>query len=142
MIGIELARALHAAGVRWDPLPGDRFVIPDRHMDDDIFVVSTMVVDVHDLPDGRIVRFNGTVEWALDTIEQSATLWLPTETQLRDLLGGTFQQLDRRDGRFSVHLRIAERDIVIEGADAEDAYGRALLHLATGTHPRAATEPG
>lgn len=40
VISLELARQLRAAGVRWDLAPGDKFVLPDRGMDDDVFVIS------------------------------------------------------------------------------------------------------
>lgn len=132
MISVELAAELRDAGVRWDPEPGDRFVIPGRQMDDEIFVVSTMVIDVAEAPAGPIIRFNGTVEWAIDSILQSETLWIPTESQLRNLLGGAFRDLSRLNGRYEVGLRVMDRDVRISGDDAEDAYANALLFLATG----------
>ncbi|WP_298330997.1 hypothetical protein [Haloactinopolyspora sp.] len=130
MLTIELARKLREAGLRWDPEPGDRFVLPDRGMDDEVFVVSHMVVDVHDFPDGRVLGFNGTVEWALDSIEKDSALWLPSETQLRELLGGAFVELNRDGEAYRVTLDIAGRRHVVVGDDAEEAYGKALLHLA------------
>jgi hypothetical protein len=132
MISVELARQLREAGVRWEPRAGDHFVLPDRGMDDEVFVVSTMVVDVHDFPSGRVIGFNGTVEWALDSVEKDAALWLPTEAQLRELLGGAFSRLIRQDGEFVVVLDIDGREIVKGASSAEEAYGRALLYLAAG----------
>lgn len=132
MISIEMARALREAGVRWDPRAGDRFVVPDRQMDDDVFVVSEMVIDVHDAPAGRIIRFNGTVEWALDSIQQAETLWLPSESQLRTLLGGTFRQLTRVDGGFQVRITLSGNDVEITADEPEEAYARALLLLLSG----------
>jgi len=52
MIDLKVARELRAAGLAWNPLPGDRFVVPDRGMDEEVFVVSNMVVEIHDLPGG------------------------------------------------------------------------------------------
>ncbi|TDE07913.1 pilus assembly protein CpaE [Jiangella asiatica] len=132
MISVELARKLREAGLRWDPEPGDRFVIPNRGMDDDVFVVSQMVVDVHDFPTGRVLGFNGTVEWALDSVEQDVALWLPGESRLRELLGGTFVGLNRVEGGYRVTLEVSGHRIDIEDELAEEAYGKALLYLATG----------
>ena len=56
-------------------------------MDDDVFVLSDMTVEVHDLPSGRVIGFNGTTEWALDEVAQRDALWIPREDQLRELLG-------------------------------------------------------
>lgn len=132
MVSIELARRLRAAGVRWEPAPGDRFILPDRDMDDDVFVLSHMTIDVHDFPTGRVIGFNGTVEWALDSIEQEAALWLPSEDQLRERLGGAFVQLVRDAAGFRVRLELDGRSTEVIADEAAEAYGRALLFLATG----------
>lgn len=132
MISLELAKRLRAAGVRWEPSPGDKFVLPDRGMDDDVFVLSHMVIDVHDFPSGRVIGFNGTVEWALDSVEQEAALWLPNEEQLRELIGGAFVQLTRSDGSYRVTLDVAGRRVEIDDENPADAYGRALYYLAAG----------
>jgi len=132
MIPITLAQELRDAGLRWSPEAGDRFVIPNPEMRDEVFVVSTMVVDVYDFPTGQVLGFNGTVEWALDSIERDKALWLPSETQLRERLGGTFCRLEPFDGGYRVTMQVAGRDVAIEGGTVEIAYGRALLHLATG----------
>ena len=133
MISVELARKLRESGLRWEPRPGDRFVIADRGMDDEVFVVSQMVVDVHEFPaGGKVLGFNGTVEWALDSVEQDAALWLPGESRLRELLGGAFVRLDRSGDGFRVTLEVAGRRVEIDDDQAEEAYGKALLYLATG----------
>ncbi len=132
MISIELAKRLRAAGVRWEPAPGDRFVLPDRDMDEDVFVLSHMTIDVHEFPTGRVIGFNGTVEWALDSVEQEVALWLPREAQLRELLGGAFVQLIRRDDGYRVELDVDGQRTAVTADDPEEAYGRALLYLATG----------
>jgi hypothetical protein len=129
VISVELARALRDTGVRWEPEPGDKFVIPDRQMDDEVFVVSTMVIDVHEASAGRIIRFNGTVEWALDSVQQADALWLPSESQLRTLLRGTFRSLRRANGGYRVELEVAGRPLEVSGDDPEEAYARAILHL-------------
>lgn len=107
-------------------------MLPDRGMDDDVFVLSHMTIDVHEFPTGRVIGFNGTVEWALDSVEQEAALWLPNEAQLRELLGGAFVQLARDGGSYQVVLDVGGHRIVVRADDVEEAYGRALLYLATG----------
>lgn len=134
MICLELARKLRDAGLRWSPVPGDRFVVADRDMDDDVFVVSDMTVEVHDLPSGRVIGFNGTVEWALDSVESDEAVWLPRETQLRELLAGTFRELTRTDAGWRVRTEVNGVAHEVEDADAEQAYGLALLQLVESLH--------
>lgn len=129
MISVALARELRDAGLRWVPSSGDRFVIPDRDMDAEVFVLSDMTVDVHDLPHGKVIGFNGTVEWALDSVEADSALWLPRETQLRDLLGGTFRGLDRTEDGWRVRTERNGEPHAVEDRDAEQAYGLAVLNL-------------
>ena len=127
---LELAQRLADAGLAWVPQPGDRFCIPHRDMDDDVFVLSDMTVEVQDLPSGRVIGFNGTTEWALDEVAQRDALWIPRETQLRDLLGDRFLRLEVLGDGFAVTVRGASpgappvREVDI---DAERAYARALL---------------
>ena len=87
MISLDLARQLEDAGVLWVPGDGDRFMVPERDLDDVLFVVSHMVVEVDDSSIGRVLKFNGTTEWALDIVESGVALWLPREGQLRVMLG-------------------------------------------------------
>lgn len=134
MISVELARKLRAVGLRWSPVPGDRFVVTDRDMDDDVFVVSDMTIEVHDLPSGKVIGFNGTVEWALDSVDTTEAVWLPRESQLRELLAGTFRGLERTDDGWLVRSEVNGVAQVVEDADAEQAYGLALLHLLESLH--------
>jgi hypothetical protein len=129
VISVGLARRLREAGLRWKPSPGDRFVVADRGMDADVFVLSDMTVEVHNLPEGQVIGFNGTVEWALDSIEADEALWLPRETQLRELLAGTFRGLERTAAGWRVHTERNGDAHSSEHRDAEEAYGLALLHL-------------
>ena len=115
----------------WTPAAGDRFMVPDRDMDDDVFAVSDMVVEVHELSTGRLLGFNGTTEWALDSIDQREVLWLPREDQLRAMLGEAFVSLQATPGGFVTvidHSHTQQRHIDI---DAECAYARAVLALLT-----------
>ena len=132
MISLNLARQLEDAGVRWIPRDGDRFMVPERDLDDDIFVVSHMVVEADDSPTGRILKFNGTTEWALDSVDQDDAVWLPREHQLRDLLGNTFRALNRPPGGWQVDIEIDGVPRSFAASTAEAAYARALLYLVTG----------
>jgi hypothetical protein len=127
MISRALAERLRLAGLVWEPAPGDRFVIPDRDMDDQVFVVSEMTIEAHDRPTGRVIRFNGTTEWALDTIEAHNVLWLPREDQLRERLGEAFVRLEAVPEGFAVisdHSLAEHRHVA---RDAEEAYAASLL---------------
>jgi hypothetical protein len=131
MIGLTLAKRLRASGLAWIPQPGDRFVVPDRGMDEEVFVVSNMVIEVHDAPTGQIIGFNGTTEWALDSLDQRQVLWLPRENQLRELLDQRFVRLESVTGGFAVVIDLdGERREV--DADGESAYARALLVVMEG----------
>ncbi len=129
MITISTARRLRDAGVRWNPADGDRFVVADRDMDDEVFVLSTMTVEVHDLPQGTVIGFNGTTEWALDSVENRDAVWLPREGQLRELLGATFRSFSRDQDKWRVDFAVAQRAMTVLHEDAEEAYGLALLPL-------------
>jgi hypothetical protein len=132
MISVALARRLRDGGLKWTPASGDRFVVVDRDMDADVFTLSELTVEVHDLPSGQVIGFNGTVEWALDSVEAHTSVWLPSEAQLREHLGNTFRRLVRVDDGWRVELEIAGRSAAVDDADAAEAYGLALLHLVTG----------
>lgn len=127
MIAIDLARQLRDAGLGWDPATGDRFVVLDREMDEQVFLVSEMTVEAHQAPTGRVIRFNGTTEWALDSIEEKQVVWLPREDQLRALLGDRFQRLEQQLEGFVVSTRLGASVRHHRHADAEGAYARALL---------------
>ncbi len=129
MISIDLARRLRSAGLSWTPARGDRFVVPDRDMDEDVFVVSDMVIEVHHGPSGSFMGFNGTTEWALDSIEQYKVLWLPREDQLRELLGDRLLRLERRPSGWDVVTTADGGEQVTSADDVETAYGTALLSL-------------
>lgn len=126
MISLTLALSLRDAGLEWHPSPGDRFVVTRTEMIDDVFYLADMVIEARQLETGTIFAFNGTTEWALDSVTQDATVWLPDEGQLRAALGDRLVSLTR-DGR----------EVVVElddgsthrDADAENAYASALLAI-------------
>jgi hypothetical protein len=129
VIGVQLAQRLREAGLSWKPALGDRFAIPDRDLDDEVFVLSNMTIQVHNVPDGRVIGFNGTTEWALDDVELEEAIWLPREDQLRELLGGTFRGLRRDAAGFEVTMSLLGEERRFEGPSADEAYASALLHL-------------
>ena len=131
----ELAVALRDAGLRWSPAAGDRFVIPQPELDGQVFTLSDMTIEAHEYPTGTILGFNGTTEWALDSVAKDEALWLPREDQLREILGGTFVGLRREEdaagtASFVVTTR-AEDGATREdrASSAVDAYGSAVLAL-------------
>lgn len=130
MISLRTALELRRAGLDWDPADGDRFVLPDRDMDEDVFLVSDMVVEVRKGPAGGFVAFNGTTEWALDAVLQREVVWLPREAQLRSLLADAFVRLERTaDGYRCVTTRTGIDGAPV-AADPAEAYAAALLeHL-------------
>src|SRR5918911_2503287 len=129
VLSVELARALRDAGLQWTPARGDTFVMPDRGMDSDVFVLSDMTIDVHPFPEGPVIGFNGTTEWALDSVDQSEALWLPAEHQLRELLGDAFAGLAPTGEGYRVPLRVDGVTSGHEGLDPAEAYALALLNL-------------
>ena len=109
MISVDLARALRTAGLTWQPTSGDRFII-----------------------DERVLGFNGTVEWALDSVMVDQALWLPHEHQLRSALGAAFDRLETVEpGRLKVVATVGGAAVEFVDEDASAAYGRALLHVLT-----------
>jgi hypothetical protein len=129
VIGVHLAQQLKEAGLVWKPAPGDRFAIPDRDLDEEVFVLSNMTIEVYQVPEGRVIGFNGTTEWALDDVEMDEALWLPREDQLRELLGGTFRLLRREDAGYAVETSLLGEERTFSAVSVEEAYAAALLHL-------------
>ncbi len=135
VIDLDLARALRDAGLRWTPLAGDQFTIEAPDLAGEVFTLSEMTVEAREYPTGTILGFNGTTEWALDSVSLEQALWLPREDQLRDLLGGAFRSLERDDdGIFWVSVAEGDGEPRTAAArDAADAYAHALLaELAAG----------
>jgi hypothetical protein len=132
VIDVQLARDLAAAGVLWQPVPGDRFTIDERQLTGDIFWISDLTIEVHHYNDQTILGFNGTTEWALDSVPLEVALWLPREDQLRELIGDRFVGLQFADGSWRVKVRRLPDSHLLEAADpdAECAYAKALLLLA------------
>ena len=127
MISTGLARQLRDAGLRWKPASGDRFQIDRSEFDSEVFTVSELTVEAHEYTTGTVLGFNGTTEWALDSVDVGDTLWLPREDQLRDLLRITFRSLERTDDGYVVTLNLEGESRTFTSVSAPEAYGLALL---------------
>lgn len=129
MISRELA-ALLARHLDWTPRNGDHFFIARDEIRESVFLVSDMVVELVQAHGQSRFHLNGTTEWALDSVEESAVVWLPSEEQLRDRLGEHFLSLDRNRAGFVVSLGGPGQAFHTSSElDASDAYARALLHV-------------
>lgn len=129
MITTGLARQLREAGLRWKPASGDRFQIDRHEFDSDTFTVSELTIEAHEYPTGTALGFNGTTEWALDSVDVTDTLWLPREDQLRDLLRAAFRALSRTTNGYRVTIELDAVEHVFDSISAPEAYGLALLAL-------------
>jgi hypothetical protein len=129
MISTEMAVALRDAGLVWHPRSGDRFQLDEPEFEADVFTVSEMTIEPREYPTGRILAFNGTTEWALDSVAQEDALWLPREDQLREMLRSAFRALRRLPDTHEVELQIGEDVLVFEHPEPADAYALAVLEL-------------
>jgi hypothetical protein len=131
VISRSAAQRLANAGVQWHPGAGDRFAIRSDQLADEVFTVSDMVVEAREYPTGTVLAFNGTTEWALDSVRQEDAMWLPREDQLRELLGPAFRSLARSTtGWYQVLVEIPGRPEQAFGSESpDDAYAEAVLAL-------------
>ena len=137
MISFDLARQLQRRNLEWTPALHDKFMIPDRDLDDRVFVIAELTIDVEEVAGHATIMFNGAVEWSLDYIFSQDVVWLPTEEQLRDRLGDSFTRLTRGDDGFRCEIDVDGMTVVFTADDAADAYGQALLHLLYAASPDA-----
>jgi hypothetical protein len=133
VISRQLAADLRKAGLTWTPAKGDWFVIPDHGLDELEFVISDMVIETRRMALGRqLLAFNGTTEWAMDTLAASDALWLPREDQLRAILGESFIGLEYLPGEtsgYAVSMLLGDTEQRFVDVDVESAYARAALGL-------------
>src|SRR4051812_19591986 len=92
-----------------------------------------MVVEARRMALGRqMLAFNGTTEWALDTLAASEALWLPREDQLREALGEAFVGLQYLPGEtpgYAVSVLVGDAEERFVDVEVESAYARAVLAL-------------
>lgn len=136
MLSLNLARELKGAGLIWIPAQNDFFGIPDRGFDDSTFVITDMTVLVETVKGELAVTFHGTAEWALDHVLIADLVWLPTETQLRELLEQrligepepSLRLTSTADG-YRCEIQFRGEMLRFDAFGASEAYASALLHL-------------
>ena len=136
MISPTLAQQLKTAGLSWTPANNAFFAIPDRGFDDSIFVISDLTVLVEKIGSDLAVHFHGAVEWALDYILVAELVWLPTETQLRELLEQqlvgqpepALKLVSTSDG-YHCEIHFQGQTLEFDAFGVSETYGLALLHI-------------
>jgi hypothetical protein len=129
MISTESARALRDAGLVWKPRSGDRFQLDEPEFEADVFTVSDMTIEARTYPTGTILAFNGTTEWALDSVALEEALWLPSEDQLREMLRTSFRALRRLPDTHEVEIVVAGENLTFQHPEPADAYALAVMSL-------------
>ena len=136
MISLQTALELKETGLTWTPQLHDYFAIPDRGLDDRIFVLSDMTVGLEVLHGFPAITFNGAVEWSLDFVYQYDVVWIPREEQLRQAViselseaGNPFIQLTYTGKDFTCVIRHLGQERTFSADGAAEAYALALLHL-------------
>lgn len=129
MISQDLARRLRDAGLEWVPTEGDRFIIPDRDLEDYVFSISEMTIEVRRVAEGKRILFNGAVEWALDSIMHQEVIWLPSEAQMRDRLGRAFRALRRSEDGYTCEIELGNQAQQFAARNPANAYALALLAI-------------
>jgi hypothetical protein len=135
MLSLKTARALSQAGLAWQPAEFDFFAVPDRGLDERVFVISDMPAAVGQMQGLPMVTFEGAVEWALDYVPTGDVLWLPTEEQLRGQLAARLAAephfvlgLNMSAGGCRCEIFFGGQALGFQAADASEAYAAALLH--------------
>ena len=137
MLSLAWGQKLREAGLDWQPQLHDFFGIPDRSMDDRVFTLSDMSIEIEILNGWPAITFNGSVEWALDYILQADAVWLPTETQLRELLekqlvsgrSPSIQLQVTRDGYCCLVSPDGQEPFAFTAPAASEAYAAAVMHF-------------
>lgn len=136
MITLNTAQELKAAGLKWSPALHDFFAVPDRGMDHRVFVISDMLTNIENLFGSPVVAFQGASEWALDYLVTSEAVWVPTESQLRQIIEENLLKEQNASLSLSWNMRNYQCEIFIkdrlqtfEDPDAATAYGKALLYI-------------
>ncbi|HRQ40501.1 MAG TPA: pilus assembly protein CpaE [Chloroflexota bacterium] len=135
MISLTLAKQLKEAGLVWQTAVNDFFAIPDRGMDDKVFVISDVMVTMELVQGWPALTFHGTAEWAADHLLTHEAIWLPTEEQLRGELERLLPEkepdisLTRRMNGYHCEIVWGERPLTFSANTAGETYALALLHL-------------
>ena len=136
MLSLRTARTLRQAGLTWKPAEFDFFAIPDRGLDERLFVISEMPAAVGQIQGLPMVTFEGAVEWALDYVPTGEVVWLPTEEQLRQQLSTrlagephVFLALNVTANGCRCEISFGGQTLGFQAAEASEAYAAALLHV-------------
>jgi hypothetical protein len=136
LISLPLAQELKEAGLVWPADLYDFFAIPDRDMDDRVFVVSDVMTQLELLRGWPVVTFHGVAEWALDFILTKEVVWMPTESQLRRTLEEMLMeeenwvvQLTLQPPGYECAIFFQGKRQTFHGETAATTYARALLHV-------------
>ena len=136
MISLSTARKLKQAGLDWQPKLNDFFAIPERDLDERVFVIADMLSTIELLQDNQVVSFQGASEWALDSLVLSEVVWMPSEEQLRLALEEALLKRKRFGLRLVANLGGYRCEVPgdqewqdFEASSAEEAYAAALLSL-------------
>jgi len=136
MLSLNTARALRQAGLVWKPAEFDFFAVPDRGLDERVFVISEMPAAMGQIQGTPMVTFEGAVEWAMDYVPTGEVLWLPREEQLRGLLAERLAA----EPHFLLSLNVSAhgcrceiifggRSLGFQAIDGSEAYAAALVHV-------------
>ncbi len=136
MISLTLARQLRDAGLAWTPAFNDFFAIPDRGLDEHIFVIGEIVVGVEQLNGQPAFSFQGAAEWALDYVLAGDAVWLPGEAQLRGALEDRLFSVESgpltlmiSSGGYRLEIPFDSQLLTFEASGASEVYAKALLHV-------------
>ena len=134
MLSITLARKLKDAGLVWVASENDYFAIPDRGLDDKVFVLADLQAQLDVFRGWPVVTFHGTAEWALDYILTSEVIWIPREDQIVNILmtlmpdnSGKAVSLDITADSVRCTISWNNQLVRFEAGTAADTYGLALL---------------
>ncbi len=132
MISASLAQELKQRGLRWQPAERDFFIMPEHNLDGQVFVVSALPALVQSFSGQQTITFHGSIEWALDYVVLTEAVWLPTETQLRELLASALGpdaplRLERLSRGYRLQVAIGADMREFEEGVAEECYALALL---------------
>jgi hypothetical protein len=144
MISFDLAVKLKNAGLQRDPKANDFFVIPDRGLDDRIFVINDVLTNMTIIRGEPALSFQGAPEWALDYLITSEVVWIPRESQIREALTALMERQEGQNNpspdRLPLVTLILRKDYTtcvinpfgkpmeFESPLAADAYGNAYLN--------------
>jgi hypothetical protein len=99
-------------------------------------VINDMATIIEMFQGAPAVTFHGTPEWALDYLFLGETVWLPHESQLREMLRRALAATDSdtfdllfADGVYTCRFEWEGEALAFRAEVAEEAYAAALLYL-------------